>query len=146
MVVGVVLAKNYMKPVWWKRSVRSYWFLFVLMPFIAVLAVFGVLIYLGLAELDKLLIYIGVSIIAVSTAYFLRTNPSPKLWRTIWVLFGIGVIGFPLLVASAILLVKVLSPITGWLSPFFISMGIAIIIGGLLGDQIGKRRGYRPLG
>jgi membrane protease YdiL (CAAX protease family) len=137
---------DYRKPKWWKRSVKSYWFLFVLMPFIAVLAVFGVLIYLGLEGLGTLLTYIGVTTIAVATSYFLRKNSSPRLWRTIWVLGGIGVIGFPISVVLAILLTKALSPIAGWPPPLFLSIAIAIIIGGLLGDQIGKRRGYRPLG
>jgi hypothetical protein len=144
-VVGYLL-NNYRKPGWWKRSVRSYWFLFVLIPFTAVLAVYGVLTYLGLAELDELLIYMGVTIVAIATAYYVRTNPSPRLWRTIWVLSGIGVIGFPISVVLAILLVKALSPIIGWWPPLALSMATAIIIGGLLGDQIGKRRGYRPLG
>jgi len=137
---------DYKKPGWWKRSVRSYWLLFVLIPFAVVSAVFGVLVYLGLTELTKLLIYVVVSSIAIAVSYYIRTIPSSSLWRKIWIIIGVGVIGFPLAVVLGFLLNAVLSPITGDLLAFILSYVLAIILGGFLGDKIGKMRDYRPFG
>jgi hypothetical protein len=115
-------------------------------PFIAILAVYGMLIYLGLAGFEDFLVYVVVTASAIAIVYYIHTIRSPNVWKAIWVLFGVGVIGFPLSVALSILLVTTLSSIIGWLPSFFFSLIASIIIGGFLGNQIGKRRGYRPFG
>jgi hypothetical protein len=137
---------DYRKPSWWKKSIRSYWYVFVLVPFTAVLAVYSVLVYLGIAELNQLLTYIIVTVIAIAISYYLRTIPSSKLWRKIWIVIGVGVIGFPLAIALGLLFNAILRPVTGWVLPNLLAYVAAIVLGGLLGDQIGKRRDYRPFG
>ncbi|MDG6223214.1 MAG: hypothetical protein IAX21_02470 [Candidatus Bathyarchaeota archaeon] len=137
---------DYTKPGWWKRSCRSYLFLFVLIPFVVMLVIFGVLVYLGVTEITKLLIYAAIASIAIAAAYYIRTIPSSSLWRKIWIFIGVGVIGFPLAVAISFLSSSILSPITGDLPAFIMTTILAIILGGYLGDKIGKMRDYRPFG
>jgi hypothetical protein len=115
-------------------------------PFIAILAVYGMLIYLGLAGFEDFLVYVVVTASAIAIVYYIHTIRSPNVWKAIWVLSGAGVIGFPLTVALAILIVPTLSPIIGVLPPLFFFLIASMIIGGFLGNQIGKRRGYRPFG
>jgi hypothetical protein len=138
--------ENHRKPNWWKRSIRSYWLLFIIVPFIVILAVYGLLIYLDLAKLEDFLIYVIVTAIAIPIVYYIHTIRSPNVWKAFWVLFGVGVIGFLLLIALGILLEPTLDPIIGVLPSLLFSLIAAIIIGGFLGNQIGKRRGYRPFG
>ncbi|MCL6578709.1 MAG: hypothetical protein K6T73_04900 [Candidatus Bathyarchaeota archaeon] len=137
--------ENYKKPKWWKRSVKSYWFLCVLLPFVAVLTVYGVLVSLELYEMIRVITYLVVTSVAIAAAYYIRTNPSHGLWRILWILFGVGIIGFPLSIALSFLLVNTISPIAGRLHLVLLSMLIAILVGGFLGDRLGKKRGYRPL-
>jgi len=117
---------------WWKRSVRSYLFLFVLLPFVAVLIVYGAVVCLGLLEFTKFLAYVVVTGMFTAIAYYLWTIQSPRLWRAVWLLFGVIVIAFPLSVAVAFLLVKTLSPFVGRLHSFLLSLGTAILIGMLV--------------
>jgi peptidoglycan/LPS O-acetylase OafA/YrhL len=137
---------GYTKPGWWKRSARSYWLLFVLIPFVVILLVLGGLVYVGVTEFTKLLIYAVITGVAIFAAYYIRTIPSSSLWRKIWIFIGVGVIGFPLAVAISFLSSTLLSPITGDLPAFVMTTLLAIILGGYLGDRIGKMRDYRPFG
>lgn len=133
---------DYRKSRWWKRSVRSYWLIFVLLPFAVILAVVGALFLQGVTTLTELLEYAVVTSVAIATAYYIRKTSSPTMWRVIWILFGVGVIGTLIGVALKILLVNILGYGLGWFPPFL----IALLVGALLGDYIGKRRGYRPWG
>jgi hypothetical protein len=140
------MVEDYQKPSWWKKSIRSYWIVFVLIPFAAVLATYSALVYLGIAEVNQLLTYLIVTIIAIAIAYYVRTIPSSKLWRKIWIVMGVGAIGFPLAIALGLLFNAILTPVTSGILPYVLAYVAAIVLGGLLGDQIGKRRDYRPFG
>jgi hypothetical protein len=143
---GVRRLDDYRKPEWWKRSIRSYWLVFVLLPFVIILIVLGALFLQGVTTLTELLGYAVVTSAFITVAYYIRKTSSLTVWRTVWILFGVGVIGFPVSVASAILLVNTLGSVIGFFPPFLLSLGIAVLAGAFLGDRLGKRRGYQPLG
>jgi hypothetical protein len=136
----------YQKPNWWKKSIRSYWIVFVLIPFIATLAIFSVLVYWGIAEVNQLLTYLIVTVIAVAIAYYVRTIPSTKLWRKIFIITGVGAIGFPLAITLGFLFHVILTPVTSSVLSYVLAYVIAVVLGGVLGDKIGKRRDYKPFG
>ena len=137
---------DYRKPRWWKRSIRSYWFIFVLLPFAVILAVLGALFLQGTTTFTELLRYAVITSVLIATAYYIRKINSLKLWRAIWILLGASVIGLLIMVPLKILLVDTLGAVLGWLPSFLLCYGIAVLVGALLGDYIGKRRGYQPLG
>lgn len=135
---------DYRKPRWWKRSVRSYWFILVLLPFAVILAVLGALFLQGTTTFTELLTYAVITSVLIATAYYVRKINSLNVWRAIWILLGVGVIGLLIMVPLKILLVDTLGAVLGWLPSFLLCYGIAVLVGALLGDYIGKRRGYRP--
>lgn len=147
MFEGVRRLDDYRKPRWWKRSVRSYWLIFVLVPFVVMLIVLGALFLQGVTTLTELLEAAVITSVCIAIAYYIRKTSSLTIWRTVWILFvGVGVIGFPLSLALSFLLVNTLGPVLGFLPPFLLSLGIAVLVGALLGDRLGKRRSYQPLG
>jgi hypothetical protein len=95
--------------------------------------------------LTELLKYAVVTSVMIGTAYYIRKINSLKVWRAIWILLGATVIGLLILVPLKILLVDTLGAVIGWLPSFLLCYGIAVLVGALLGDYIGKRRDYRPL-
>jgi hypothetical protein len=143
---GIRRLNDYRKPGWWKRSIRSYWLIFVLVPFAVVLIVYGALFLQGITTLTELLIYAVVTSVLITLAYYIRKPSSPNVWRITWILVGVGVIGFPTSIALAFLLVNTLGTAIGSIPPLLLSFGIAVVVGALLGDRLGKRRGYQPLG
>jgi len=136
---------DYRKPRWWKRSVRSYWLILVLLPFVAILIVLGALFLQGVTTLTELLKYAVVTSVLTATAYYIRKINSLKVWRAVWILLGVGVIGTLILVVLMGVFGKTLVLVFGPGPALLLSFGIAIPVGALLGDYIGKRRGYRPL-
>jgi Mg/Co/Ni transporter MgtE len=68
------------------------------------------------------------------------------VWRTVWVL--LGACGIGTLIAGVMLGVfgKTLILYLGPGPSLLLTFVTAITVGALLGDYIGKRRGYRPLG
>ncbi|MEM3458464.1 MAG: hypothetical protein QXN36_02400 [Candidatus Bathyarchaeia archaeon] len=81
----------------------------------------------------------------IALSYYVRTTSSLRLWRIIWIIAGIGVIGFPLFIIMNFLVIKALSPIIGFWIPFSITMATSISVGAFVGDHVGKRRDYKPL-
>ena len=144
---GVRRLDDYRKPRWWKRSVRSYWFIFVLLPFAVISAVLGALFLQGVTVLTEILRYVLITSVAIAFAYYIRKTNSLKVWRTVWVL-GLGAGGIGTLILAVMLGVfgKTLILYLGPGPSLLLTFVTAITVGALLGDYIGKRRGYRPLG
>jgi len=137
---------DYRKPRWWRRSVRSYWFIFVLLPFAVISAVLGALFLQGVTALTEILRYVLISSVLIAFAYYIRKTNSLKVWRTVWVL-GLGAGGIGTLILAVMLGVfgKTLILYLGPGPSLLLTFVTAITVGALLGDYIGKRRGYRPL-
>ena len=137
---------DYRKPRWWKRSIRSYWLIFVLMPFAAILIVLGALFLQGVTALAEILKYVIITSVAIAFAYYIRKTNSLKVWRTVWVL--LGACGIGTLIAGVMLGVfgKTLILYLGPGPSLLLTFVTAITVGALLGDYIGKRRDYRPFG
>jgi hypothetical protein len=66
--------------------------------------------------------------------------------RTIWILGGVGLIGTLILLVMLGVFGKTLVLYLGPGPALLLSFGTAIASGALLGDYVGKRRGYRPWG
>jgi hypothetical protein len=143
---GVPRVDDYRKPRWWKRSIRSYWLIFVLMPFAAILIVLGALFLQGVTALAEILKYVIITSVAIAFAYYIRKTNSLKVWRTVWVL--LGACGIGTLIAGVMLGVfgKTLILYLGPGPSLLLTFVTAITVGALLGDYIGKRRDYRPFG
>ena len=137
---------DYRKPRWWKRSIRSYWLIFVLLPFAAILVVLGALFLQGVTALAEILKYVIITSVAIAFAYYIRKTNSLKVWRTVWVL--LGACGIGTLIAGVMLGVfgKTLILYLGPGPSLLLTFVTAITVGALLGDYIGKRRDYRPFG
>ena len=137
---------DYRKPRWWKRSVRSYWFIFVLLPFAVISAVLGALFLQGVTALAEILRYVLITSVAIAFAYYMRKTNSLKVWRTVWVL-GLGAGGIGTLILAVMLGVfgKTLILYLGPGPSLLLTFVTARTVGTLLGDYIGKRRGDRPL-
>jgi hypothetical protein len=136
---------DYRKPRWWKRNLRSFWLTVVILPFVLILAVLGVLFLQGLMTLTDLLKYAVITSLFIATGYYIRRQSSLKFCRMMWILYGVCSIG---ILTSAVLLGvfgRTLVLLLGQGPAFLLSLGISIALGVLVGDNIGKRRDYRPL-
>jgi hypothetical protein len=146
-VEGIRGLDDYRKPRWWKRSVGSYWLIFVLLPFAVMLAVIGALYLRGAAALTDLLKYAVITSVAIAAAYYIRKTPLPgNVGRATWIMLGACGIGTLILVVMLGVFGKTLVHYLGPGLALLISFVTAIGGGALLGDFIGKRRGYLPLG
>jgi hypothetical protein len=143
---GVRRLGDYRKPRWWKRSVRSYWFIFVLLPFAVISAVLGALFLQGVTALAEILRYVVISSVLIAFAYYIRKTNSLKVWRTVWVLFGACGIGTLIAGVISVVFAKTLILYLGPGPSLLLTFVTAITVGALLGDYIGKRRDYRPFG
>ena len=140
-----MLSERLQKPRWWKRTTRSFWLLFVVLPYFVMLILLGMLVVAGFVEAQFLFEYVIVTALAIAFAYYIRTTSSRAVWRAIWIMAGIGLVGFPIFLVLNFLLIKTLSPVVGFLMPFSITMAAAVLVGAFVGDQIGKRRHYKPI-
>jgi len=109
------------------------------------LILLGMLVVAGFVEAQFLFEYVIVTALAIAFAYYIRTTSSRAVWRAIWIMAGIGLVGFPIFLVLNFLLIKTLSPVVGFLMPFSITMAAAVLVGAFVGDQIGKRRHYKPI-
>jgi hypothetical protein len=81
---------DYRKPRWWKRSIRSFWLIVVILPFVLILAVLGALSLQGVMTLTDLLKYAVITSVFIATAYYIRRQSSLKFWRMMWCLYGVA--------------------------------------------------------
>jgi len=141
---------QYREPLRWTRgmTIRSV---------VSIVAIFGftiVMIGLQLYEPIRLLPHFVIASVSCILFYYLIKRNSPISWRAIWILGHAGISGMGII----ILYVVLLGPIFGTVFPplhdisyFFFSLlvmaivvGSCMVIGGILGDRLGKKRNYRP--
>ena len=109
-----------------------------MLPYVAHLILLGVLVAAGLLETQSLLYYALISAFFIASAYYVRTIPSLRLWRTIWIVAGAGVFGFPLFVALIFVLGKTLMTIVDTGISVIVALTTSLVIGALIGDRFCK--------
>jgi len=125
---------------WWKGTARSFWLLFVVLPYFVIAILLGVLVVIGLLDMQHFLGYAVITLFFIAFAYYGRTIPSLGLRRVIWiVLVGVGLIGFPIFVVSGLLFAKVLTSIIGSFLSLIVIYSTSMIVGMLIADRIGKK-------
>ncbi|MBX5328711.1 MAG: hypothetical protein QHH18_05705 [Candidatus Bathyarchaeota archaeon] len=76
---------------WWKRTAKSFWVLFFVLPYFVILIILGVLAATGFAETHFFFEYMIVTASLIAFAYYIRTTSSLGLWRAIWIMVGVSV-------------------------------------------------------
>ena len=108
-------------------------------------AVLGALFLQGVTALAEILRYVVITSVLIAFAYYIRKTSSLKVWRTVWVLFGACGIGTLIAGVISVVFAKTLILYLGPGPSLLLTFVTAMTVGALLGDYIGKRRGYRPL-
>lgn len=80
-------ARDWRKPNWWKRSVRSYWLLIVLINAAEIMAFTLIALSLQIFSIVELVGGVVLTIVLLSIAYYIRVKFSIKIWRALWILF-----------------------------------------------------------
>ena len=129
------------KPKWWK----PFWILTAIS-----MVGSGVFTYFFLhREFVRIIIYEIIFSLALGGAYYIRVRPSKKVNKVVYILFGITPIGFGLWILYAVVcgltnfchFLNHLRPYGYWLNLTF--QIILFIIGGFIGNWIGKKRDYK---
>ena len=129
------------KPKWWKP-------LWILTAISMVGS--GVFTYFFLQrEFIRIIIYEIIFFLVLGGAYYIRVRPSIKINKLVYILFGITPVGFGLWILYAVMcgltnfchFLNNLRPYGSWLNLTF--QIILFIIGGFIGNWIGKKRDYR---
>lgn len=121
---------------------RSLWaFTFGLYVLIAVILWAGYLI--GFVPLQSAIVYTVLTPPLIGSSYALRhfAGTCLPLWRCIFILFGTFCIGGVLWVVFAIPRKLGLVDFPGY---WAVTMLLALSIGAVIGDRLGKRRNYMP--
>jgi len=128
------------KPRWW----NSFWILTAIS-----MVGSGVFTYFFLhSEFIRIIIYEIIFSLALGIAYYIRIRPSKKVNKAVYILFGITPIGFGLWVLYAVVcgltnfcyFLNNLRPYGSWINLAF--QILLFVIGGFIGNWIGKKRDY----
>jgi len=127
---------EYIRPRWWK----SLW----LLTIISMIAS-GVLAYFFLyREFVRILIFEVIFSIALGFAYYIRVRPSLRVNKAIYILLGITPIGFGLCLLYGLTGISryLINLGSGWIWLNLSIFIILLVIGGFIGNWIGKKRDY----
>ncbi len=137
-------------PLIWTRRMK----IASVVSLVTILGFYIVMISLQLWEPIQLLSWLVATSVSGIFFYYLYKLNSLTVWRAIWIFGHAGISGMGII----ILYIVLLGPIFGSVFPpspdvsyrffsllvFAIVVGSCIVIGGILGDRLGKRRNYRP--
>ena len=141
---------QFREPLRWTRGMK----IASVVSLVTILGFYFVMISLQLWEPIRLLsLLVTTSVSSIFFYYLYKLNP-PRLWRAIWVSGHAGIFGMGII----ILFVPFLGPILLSVFPFshdisyrffvvlvfWIVLVSSMVIGGILGDRLGKKRNYRP--
>ena len=141
---------QYREPLRWTRGMT----ISSVVSIVAILGFYIVMIGLQLWEPIRLLGPLFIFSTGGILSYYLYKRNSPTFNRVIWPLAHAGIFGMGIIILYLVLL----GPIFGTVFPpshdisyrFFsllvmaIVIGSCMVIGGILGDRLGKKRNYRP--
>lgn len=123
------------KPWWWK----PYWIILVIFS----LALALVLPFFADVTIERSILGLVLTLLCIGFAYYIRIRPSMRVNRAIYILIGITPIGFVLGTISVFTLNRtLLLNKTGTWPVILLCLAICFGVGALIGDWIGKRRGY----
>jgi hypothetical protein len=132
------------KPQWWKRSVRSFWLSMGVVSFAIMIIFYVIVIGYGILPPAQLFLTIAVGIPMYAVSYYLRTVATERMWRAVFIMLGAGGIGFwCLALPIGLLFAPFLRSIPWWIGQPLLMIP-SVVIGVLIADRIGKKRGYRP--
>ncbi|MCK5266331.1 MAG: hypothetical protein KAR03_12050, partial [Candidatus Thorarchaeota archaeon] len=134
---------DYRKPEWWARSVRSYWLSMGGVSVVSMIIIYGLMINLGLMQLNFLILSILVGIPMYAISFYLRTIPSRRLWRGIAIGMGACFIGLWFIFLPLVFLLSSLFVTLPWWLGMWV-LPLSMVLGGFIGDWIGKRNDYMP--
>ncbi len=135
---------DYRKPQWWTRSVRSYWLLIGVVPFCAMLIVYIIIANLGFVGPERIFAYLVITLPAIASAYYIRTIPSRRLWRGIAIGMGSCFIGLWFIFVPLVLLFSSIFGVVPFWFGWPVGLIVSMVLGGFIGDWIGKRNDYMP--
>jgi hypothetical protein len=123
------------KPWWWKPL----WIITVLLTLVIGVVSYSLLDISILRAVGAL----ALSLLCIGFAYYIRVRPSMRVNRAIYILIGITPIGLVLSLISVFTLNRtLLLNRSGTWPVTLLCIGICFGVGALIGDWIGKRRGY----
>ncbi len=138
------------EPLIWTRRMK----IAMAVSFVTALGLYIVMIGLQLWEPSRLLSWLVITSVSGILLYYLYKFNPPRLLRTIWIvghaciftmggfiLYGVFLVPyfnsvFPL---SPDISYRIFAMLVSW-----IVIGSCMVIGGILGDRLGKKRNYRP--
>ncbi|MFW9819722.1 MAG: hypothetical protein ACFFE5_08940 [Candidatus Thorarchaeota archaeon] len=124
------------KPRWWKPL----WILTVISMIAS-----GVISYFLLhSDLLSIIILEIIFSIALGIAYYIRIKPSKRVNKAIYILLGVTPIGFGLCLIYGLTGISrfLISLGSGWIYLNMANFIILLVIGGFIGNWIGKKRNY----
>jgi hypothetical protein len=123
------------KPWWWK----PYWIFLVILT----IALALVLPLFADVTIERSILGLVLTLLGIGFAYYIRVRPSLKVNRAVYILIGITPIGFVLAIISVFTLNRTLLLNKSGTWPIELLCIVACFgVGALIGDWIGKRRGY----
>ena len=126
------------KPWWWK----PYWIVVV----IVAIALALVLPFFTDIPIEQAILGLVPTLLCIGFSYYIRVRSSLKVNRALYILLGITPIGFVLWIICVFTLNRtVLLNKTGTWPVVMLCLVICFGLGALIGDWIGKRRGYTLL-
>jgi MFS family permease len=130
-------AKNrFPKPRWWKPFWRA---------LVAIAVIFVVINYFVFHyPLSSVIGGLAITLLGIGAAYYIRIQPSTRMNRAVYVFLGCGISVVLLVVVYGISgLGRWVTDILGPWPSLIIGYAVFIPLGVLIGDWIGKRRGYQ---
>ena len=122
-------------PWWW----RPLWVISILVTIVS-----GVVTYFVLdTTVLRAFLGLGLCLLGIGIAYYIRIRPSVTINRAVYVLIGITPIGLIMWFVSSFVFNRVIiTAASGSSALFYVSGAVCLSVGALIGDRIGKRRGY----
>jgi hypothetical protein len=86
---------------------------------------------------------LALTLLCIGVAYYIRVRPSMRINRAVYILIGITPIGITMWFICSFIFNRIIITSASGTSHLFLILGaVCLGVGALIGDWIGKRRGY----